>query len=227
MDKHHILVVDDNHINRLFFETSLKKQSFAVTVAHDGFEALTLCQESPFDLILMDIRMNGMDGIQTAAAIKKLDQHAKTPILAISAEYFDHHLHDAFVGSLLKPIAQDLLQQKLQQYLSNDLVFNHQQALQVSNQDDEIVQKLRGLLLDQLPIEQDNIEQAYADQNWVLMDELLHKLLGSAKICAAELLFNTIQSVKKQLSVAGKVNQEELSKLLQAIEQTLQYQSPD
>ena len=75
MDKHHILVVDDNHINRLFFQSSLKKLNVQVKLAESGFDALEICRQQCFDLILMDIRMDGMDGMQTATAIKALKEH--------------------------------------------------------------------------------------------------------------------------------------------------------
>ncbi len=220
MDKQHILVVDDNHINRLFFESSIKKLSFAVTLAKDGFEAVTLCQSKQYDLILMDIRMNGMDGIQTASAIKQLPQHSKTPIFAISAEHFDCTNHNDFVGSLLKPIGQDLLQKALSKYLDTELIFDHQEALQVSHYDEKIVQKLRALLLNQLPNDLLNLQKVFVDEDWQKMDDMLHKLMGSAKVCAASLLINAIKAAKKQLRNHQKLDSVDMSQLELVIEKT-------
>ncbi|MCX7554145.1 response regulator [Marinicella sp. S1101] len=225
MDKPHILVVDDNHINRLFFESSIKKLGFAVSHVKDGFAAVAACETQQFDLILMDIRMDGMDGIQCAALIKQMKQHSKTPILAVSAEPFDHSNQDNFKGSLLKPVTQKQLQANLNQHLNNEQVFDHQQALKVSHFDEEIVQKLRTLLLDQLPQEQLKISTAYEQKDWQKMNQLLHQLLGSSKICGARMLSTKITELQVFLKKGKAVSSVMMSELDQVIDATIGFKS--
>jgi CheY-like chemotaxis protein len=224
MDKHHILVVDDNHINRLFFESSLKKLNLNVSLAENGFKAIELCQQQSFALILMDIRMDGLDGVQTAAAIKSLESNKNTTILAVSAESFDIEQHIDFANSLLKPISQDDLKLVLTQHLSD---FNQTQdcfddalALQISHQDLEIVNKLRYLLAEQLPADWILIEQLYKEMNWISLHESLHKLLGSAKICAATLLIQSIEQFKSNIE-SEQSDGSGLLKLKDAIDKTI------
>ena len=212
MDKHHILVVDDNHINRLFFDSSLKKLGAQVSTAKDGFQALELCRTHKFNLILMDIRMNGMDGIETAAAIKTIDHNTLTPILAISAEHFDCKKHADFVASLLKPISQEQLKNTITKHLNEPLSFDHELALKISHNDEQIVAKLRIMLINQLPDDWQHIEQFKNTQDWSKLNNYLHKMLGSAKVCAATLLIKRIEALKAKI-----VTQQEMTKEYQLL----------
>jgi len=230
MDKHHILVVDDNHINRLFFESSLKKLGLRVSLAENGFQAIELCRQQNFALILMDIRMNGLDGIQTAAVIKALETHKNTPILAVSAERFDFEQHPEFDNSLLKPISQDELKRVLADYLTNIQLstncFEESLALQISHQDSSIVNKLRKLLVDQLPEDWQHIERLYNEKKWAATGDNLHKLLGSAKICAATLLIQYIEKLKISVDLQQR-DVEALQQLKAAIDKTIQVANQD
>lgn len=226
MDKHHILVVDDNHINRLFFESSLRKLNLTVSLAENGFQAIEMCQQHCFDLILMDIRMDELDGIQTATAIKAFEPYKKTPILAISAERFEFRKYEEFVSSLLKPISQDELKRVLTTYLPekpfDDNYFDEELALQISHNDNHIVLKLRSLLIKQLPNDWLEIEHLYSNKDWSALDNSLHKLLGSAKICAASLMINHIKELKMRIK---DQNNHELAfkQLNHTIKQTIQF----
>lgn len=207
MDKQHILVVDDNHINRLFFESSLKKLNLDVSLAESGFQAVELCRQQSFDLILMDIRMDGMDGVETAAIIKTMDHFKRTPILAISAERFDFEQHLQFANSMLKPISQVKLKKIISDYLphfklkpTKVIIFDESKALQISHHDAEIVAKLRQLLIQQLPEDWQQLKKLYDNQKTTELDAYLHKVLGSAKVCAAQLLIASIERFKTNIS---------------------------
>ncbi len=200
MDKLHILVVDDNHINRLFFQSSLKKLNCAVTTANNGFEAIAACKINKFDLILMDIRMNGMNGIESAAQIKQLKTHHTTPIVAISAESFNTDKQKDFSQSLLKPVKQEVLAQTIARHSQRLHYFNHELALQISHDDEEIVQHLRKIFTEQLNQVNHDLTELYAKNDYAKLNQSLHKLLGSAKICAAEQMVDEILDFKENLS---------------------------
>jgi len=69
----HLLVVDDDQGMREFLEIMLAKEGFAVTVADSGDKALALCRKNAFDLIVTDIRMPKMDGIEFLRRVKDLN----------------------------------------------------------------------------------------------------------------------------------------------------------
>ena len=82
----HILIVDDNATNRVVAQALCEMFGCTSETAEDGLEALQAVQERPFDLILMDIKMPRMDGVQATQAIRALDGPERLiPIVALTA----------------------------------------------------------------------------------------------------------------------------------------------
>lgn len=81
-----ILVVDDNHPNRLVAEAMMKMLGGISTMAENGQEAVDLAGEQPFDLILMDVAMPVMDGTEATRTIRReAGPNQDTPIIAVTA----------------------------------------------------------------------------------------------------------------------------------------------
>ncbi len=88
-----ILLAEDNLINQKVATAILKKSGYTVTVASNGREALELCERESFNLVLMDVQMPEMDGLQATAALRK---HWRAdlrglPVIAMTA----HAMQDA------------------------------------------------------------------------------------------------------------------------------------
>lgn len=82
-----ILLAEDNAVNQTLAVRLLEKRGYAVTVAGDGRAAVAALQSQPFDLVLMDIQMPGMDGFEATAAIRASEEStgAHIPIVAMTA----------------------------------------------------------------------------------------------------------------------------------------------
>ena len=82
-----VLLVDDNVVNRKVASTLVAKAGHTVAMAHDGAEALSLFQKEPFDLILMDVQMPVMDGMEATRQIRILEKTSgqHIPIIALTA----------------------------------------------------------------------------------------------------------------------------------------------
>ena len=116
-----ILVVDDDAMNLKMAEMMLKKKGYEVKKAASGQEALVLLQEETVDMILLDVEMPGMSGIETLDAIRAKSECAELPIAFLSAsEDMEQAVADgeyAVQGFIKKPF----LPQKL--YESVDAFF--------------------------------------------------------------------------------------------------------
>ncbi len=86
-----LLLVEDNLLNQKLIFLNLNKFGFKITVANNGVEALERIKEERFDLILMDLMMPVMDGLEATQEIrlfeKTIDYH--TPIIGLTANTFD------------------------------------------------------------------------------------------------------------------------------------------
>ena len=83
--KARVLVVDDIHINCLVAANYCEAFGCEVVTASDGLEALELCSDQFFELVLMDIRMPRMNGIEASEKIRCLPGRAgKVPIIALT-----------------------------------------------------------------------------------------------------------------------------------------------
>ncbi len=109
-----ILLVDDHPMNRELGMAMLMLAGCEVELAEDGDEAVRLATERDFDVILMDIHMPRMDGLEATRAIKALDgARARTPIIALSADALPQQIercHKAgMVDHIAKPIDRETL----------------------------------------------------------------------------------------------------------------------
>ncbi len=111
-----ILVVEDDSTNRILATNILRRNGYAIAIAKDGLEAVEMCSLDSFDLILMDVQMPNMNGLEATAAIRKLEepQGRHTPILALTAHAMDGDRERCIAAGmddyLSKPIhSRDLL----------------------------------------------------------------------------------------------------------------------
>lgn len=83
MKKARLLVVDDEENIRFLFKEELEEEGYEVEVASNGLEALEKIKNAPFDLVVLDIKMPGMSGIQALNEIKNM--HKNLPVILCSA----------------------------------------------------------------------------------------------------------------------------------------------
>jgi PAS domain S-box-containing protein len=108
-----VLLADDNVINQKVARRMLERLGCRVTLADDGLQAVAQASDHRFDLILMDVHMPGMDGIEATRAIRRLWGAETPPVHAVTAEPMAPRraLGAGFDGALDKPIDQHQLKQ--------------------------------------------------------------------------------------------------------------------
>jgi len=137
-----VLIVDDHPANRMAFR-SLLEPLYTVALAEDGNQALDLAAQEDFAVILLDVRMPGMDGFQVAEALRKQERTQFTPIVFMSAydKTVVQEKRGYLVGAtdfLFSPIDAELLKFKVATYVQMTLrneslrfrIFHLQEAMQ-------------------------------------------------------------------------------------------------
>jgi signal transduction histidine kinase len=120
-----ILVAEDNLINQKVIRMILEKMGVFVVIANHGMEAITLLKENEFDLILMDIQMPILDGIETTIKIRKMEGiKSKIPIIALTADAYpeirEQSLKAGMDDYISKPFKNEILRQKISHLINKN-----------------------------------------------------------------------------------------------------------
>ena len=115
-----VLVVDDNDINRIVICSFLKTMDVRIQEADSGEAALSLCKSVPFDVLLLDIPMPGMDGYQTLEAIRAQSVNGgarQGKAFAVTAHSLPADIEEArtrcFDGHIAKPVSKSDLHEAI------------------------------------------------------------------------------------------------------------------
>lgn len=84
-DRKKILIVEDNPSNLKLFKLVLEPINCEIVEAYDGLQALEVAKESLPDIILMDIQIPRLDGLEVTKKLRQMDEFANTPIIALTA----------------------------------------------------------------------------------------------------------------------------------------------
>lgn len=156
----HILVVDDNEMNRKVFISLLKETGIQIDQAESGFRCLELTSEKRYDLIFLDHMMPKMDGIETFRRIREDETNAcnSTPIVVLTANAVagarDQYLECGFDSYLSKPVVPEKLERMIQNMLPDELLLNqneYEETRGLSDGAEIIDEKKESLDLTQIP----------------------------------------------------------------------------
>ncbi|MBI4397003.1 MAG: response regulator [Elusimicrobia bacterium] len=123
--KYKILVVDDEPVIRQLVTKHLEKRGHAVFTASDGVEAMALVQREKPHLVLLDIRMPNMDGIEFLQQVRKISQDI---LVIVLTAYDDLRLQTMRLGSndyITKPFHLDYLDDRIRSILASKAPFLH------------------------------------------------------------------------------------------------------
>ena len=116
-----ILLAEDNLINQKLAITLLEKWGHRVTVANNGLEAVAAMGQRPFDLVLMDMQMPEMDGLEATRNIRQMEtQHgtSRTPIIAMTANAMQEDRERCLAAGMDEHLAKPISSLKLADLLS-------------------------------------------------------------------------------------------------------------
>ena len=214
-----ILLVDDNDINRNVASSILRKSGCKVTEASSGFEAIKKIKKTHFDLVLMDIQMPDMDGVEATKEIKKLNIDDLPPIIAMTA-YSMEEDRESFISEGLddyisKPIKANSLIDKVKAWVdfepnrvSTDVFTEESEQLVINQNTLHQLHKYGGKeLIESVLIDFDkeateqinNAKLFYKKKAYEEMRRELHTLKGNAGTLGIEQLSGLAATVEKSL----------------------------
>jgi PAS domain S-box-containing protein len=215
-----ILVAEDHPANQRLIMALLNKWGHTVELVDNGEAAVARSAEEPFDLILMDMQMPGMGGLDATRLIRERERASgaagKVPIYAVSAAAMidDQRLGmDAGLdGYLTKPIRQDQLLEVIERYAgrmedvssqenADQGSFDYRRALN-EDADPDIVEIIGPDYLQCFPADAERMRQACVAQDWPALERSAHTFKGNVGNFAAsraeELAFALEQACKLQ-----------------------------
>ncbi|SMP35226.1 response regulator [Chryseobacterium profundimaris] len=202
-----VLLVDDNPVNMVLNNRIMK---FIAPDAHlvetvNGLEALEECRKKHFSIILMDVQMPVMNGIEATKEIRLLPDYADVPIIGVTAGNVlgekEKCLEAGMTDFLPKPIRQDDLLEKLKKYIGvkinndkkpdvdyaeDESEINPEKHIDMNmlneqiGDDEDFKEVFLNLLIQELTRAEKNIERSAQEKNIAETRMVLHKLKGTA-----------------------------------------------
>ena len=210
-----VLAVDDNPANLRLISELLKGLGAEVETAHSGIAALDICSNKDFDLILMDIQMPEMDGMETTRRLREQEGAGKrTPIIALTAHAVDEQKTrlllagmDDYVG---KPVSESELRHVIGRWISHEKsviseqpikspeespdqngqhdIFDLANALELAKHKPDLARDMFTMLLDSLDETSRDVTAAVHEGDMDRLQEIVHKLYGGCCYCGVPAL---------------------------------------
>jgi len=164
-----ILVVEDNHVNQKVVTAILRKKGFHVDVANHGREALEYLDLLAYGLVLMDVQMPILDGLETTRVIRRDSRFATLPIVAMTAHAMsgdrERCLASGMNGYIAKPVNPTTLVRTVEEFLNRpkeqNLVTDRDgwSALSFVDADPQLLAEMQRLFLQMAP---DRVEKLHS-----------------------------------------------------------------
>ena len=205
----HILAVDDNPENLKLIILLLEDLGIQVKAVESGQESIDAAGANHFDLILMDIRMPKMNGIEAAHTIRKCeaaDGRAPTPIVALTAHALVSEKKALLAAGiddyLAKPISEEELKQILQKWIQPTVpakAIDWELGKKLAGGRAELAKEFFEKLVATLPDDKKTIHEAFTNKNWEALRDHVHKLHGACCYCGVPQLKRCAQKLESAL----------------------------
>ena len=217
-----ILVAEDNSVNQRLAARLLEREGHSVTIAGSGQEALDLFEQRPFDLILMDVQMPGLDGLQATTRIREKERvtGGHVPIAAMTSQAFESDrlrcLASGMDAYVTKPVHVPALLKMIESVgaggncMNTELVgegasvgaqlrqLDESLALSRVGGDVDLLKEVIELFLDDYPSTLEKIKSAVAASDASALEHSAHSLKGSVSTFGASRAFEAAFTLEKQ-----------------------------
>ena len=178
----HILLAEDQPDNQQLISLLIQRTGARVSVAANGQEAVEMAQGIEFDLVLMDMQMPVVGGLDAARMLRLTG--FDRPVIMLTANATEADRQEAFAagcnGFLTKPVNQADFYATLALYLTRQTRGNKVSAPANSMDDDPAYRQLKQHFFQELPGRIDELIQAFGQEDWPTLQGKLHQLKGIA-----------------------------------------------
>ena len=225
----YILIAEDNPVNRMLLNSLLQEHAQVDTVT-DGLQALEACQNNPYQLILLDLQMPYLDGLEAAKKIRSESRfNRSTPIVIISAS------NNPVPAKTLKRLEIELFLQKPideSQLLSHLIkllkktpppAIDWQQCMKKVSGNKKLAEDYLTCFVQELHFNRQEFIQLQLDNDLKGLENAAHKLHGACCYCGVPNLQNYVMRLEKQAKIATDIKSLEsiLSKVLLSIDEVI------
>lgn len=187
-----ILIVDDIEVNLILLETALRKEQAKIFKATSGYEAIDLCKQHEFALIILDVSMPVMNGFELAEHIRKDELNSITPIIFISAILFDEFsvsqgYRSGAVDYIAKPYHHEVLVSKVRVFLE---LYNQKQEIKrhsiILQENNDLLKEVQETLKLRLQLQKAvSLASARFSGNFELTNSIHFMLRDIANVCGS------------------------------------------
>jgi two-component system sensor histidine kinase/response regulator len=225
-----VLLAEDNAVNELLAVTLLRRWGHEVTVAGDGERAVALHAERPFDIVLMDLHMPGMSGLEATRRMRELERHQgrpRTPIVALTASATEgdrHRCLDAGMDDHLgKPLRSGQLLQALERHLAMPPASGRSAAYRdalARQADTQTVEIIAAPFVDELPREFAAMQSAIAQGDLEALARRAHSMKGLLLAFAAQPAAGLAEELQR-LAQGGEFSERQAQECLDALREEI------
>ena len=207
-----ILVVEDNVMNRYIANRSLTRFGCTSDEAENGLIALELVKEKHYDLILMDIQLPKLDGVETTKVIRN-EMKLDIPIIALTADAIkkdiDHYLSIGMNDYLTKPFKEkalfNIIAKQLKRYPSplgpeaNKKIqssYDLTQLKALSGGDETFVSSMIEIFLQHTPAALEGLQNGLSNKDYASIAKITHRIKPSTKTIGINQLDSAIRDIE-------------------------------
>jgi len=250
-----ILLAEDLEMNQFITRSLLEEKGVYVSVAINGKEAIEKVTNFEYDLILMDISMPYIDGIQATSIIRSMQDPLKKdiPIIAMTANAFKKdeikYKSVGMNGYLCKPFQESQLLSSIIEVLDKNpfvvkedpiepadtketKLYNEEFIMGMGKGKPEFIQKMVGLFLKTMPTDLELMMNSASNKDWKTVEKTAHRMKSALRGMGIKVAANKVKLIEematmKQIDQSIQIHLSELNKMIKNVLKQLKDDYPN
>jgi signal transduction histidine kinase/CheY-like chemotaxis protein/HPt (histidine-containing phosphotransfer) domain-containing protein len=250
-----VLLAEDVEMNQFIARAILEEKGMYVTIASDGKEVIEKVSNYQFDLILMDISMPYIDGIQATSIIRSLPNTDKKniPIIALTANALrgdeKKYIEAGMNGYISKPFLKEQFLNAILSALTvstfviqdtpfkdqgaeTEKLYNEKQIMGTSSNKPEFVEKMIELFLKTMPSDMEKLEMSAQKNDWKMVERTAHRMKSAIRGMGITVAVKQVKQVEEMaqnipidMNIIPLIN--DLNNILQSVLNQIQADYPN